>query len=126
MVKKAAETLRYGDEDLKEFRILVEEKIAETEERINYYLKQLNEHGQTEDAKVRGLDDGLNTIETERLSTMASRQKKLINHLRNALIRIENKSYGICRVSGNLISKQRLKAVPHATLSIKAKEAARH
>lgn len=126
MVKKAAETLRYGDEDLNEFRIIVEGKIAETEERLNYYLKQLSEHGQTEDAKVRGLDDGLNTIETERLSTMASRQKKLINHLRNALIRIENKSYGICRVSGNLISKQRLKAVPHATLSIKAKEAARH
>jgi len=126
MVKKATETLRYGDDDLNEFRILVEEKISETEERLNYYLKQLNEHGQTEDAKVRGLDDGLNTIETERLSTMASRQKKLINHLRNALIRIENKSYGICRVTGNLISKQRLKAVPHATLSIKAKEAARH
>jgi len=126
MVKKATETLRYGDEDLKEFRILVEEKIAEAEERLNYYLRLLNEHGQTEDAKVRGLDDGLNTIETERLSTMASRQKKLINHLRNALIRIENKSYGICRVTGNLISKQRLKAVPHATLSIKAKEAARH
>jgi len=126
MVKKATETLRYGDEDLKEFRILVTEKIAEAEERLNYYLRLLNEHGQTEDAKVRGLDDGLNTIETERLSTMASRQKKLINHLRNALIRIENKSYGICRVTGNLISKQRLKAVPHATLSIKAKEAARH
>ncbi len=126
MVKKATETLRYGDEDLNEFRILVEEKIAEAEDRLNYYLKQLNEHGQTEDAKVRGLDDGLNTIETERLSTMASRQKKLIDHLRNALIRIENKSYGICRATGNLISKQRLKAVPHATLSIKAKEAARH
>jgi len=126
MIKKATETLRYGDDDLQEFKVIIEEKIAEAEERLSYYLRQLTEHGQTEDAKVRGLDDGLNTIETERLSTMASRQKKLINHLRNAQIRIENKSYGICRVSGNLISKQRLKAVPHATLSIKAKEAARH
>lgn len=126
MVKKATETLRYGDKDLQEFKILVTEKIAEAEDRLAYYLKQLSDQGQTEDAKVRGLDDGLNTIESERLSTMASRQKKLINHLRNALIRIENKTYGICRVSGNLISKQRLKAVPHATLSIKAKEAAGH
>ncbi|HHB79200.1 MAG TPA: TraR/DksA family transcriptional regulator [Saprospiraceae bacterium] len=126
MVKKAAETLRYGDEELQEFKILIEEKIAEAEDRLTYYLQQLSEHGQTEDAKVRGLDDGLNTIESERLSTMASRQKKLINHLRNALIRIENKTYGICRSTGALISKERLKAVPHATLSIKAKEAAGH
>ncbi len=126
MTKKATESLRYSDEELQEFKLIVEEKIAEAEDRLAYYLKQLAEHGQTEDAKVRGLDDGLNTIESERLSTMASRQKKLIRHLRNALIRIENKSYGICRATGKLISKQRLRAVPHATLSIKAKEAAGH
>ena len=126
MTKKATESLRYSDEVLQEFKLIVEEKIAKAEDRLAYYLKQLSDHGQTEDAKVRGLDDGLNTIESERLSTMASRQKKLIRHLNNALIRIENKSYGICRATGNLISKQRLKAVPHATLSIKAKEAAGH
>lgn len=124
MVKKAVETLRYSDQELEEFRELLEERIAEADERLTYYLNQLRNHGQTEDAKVRGLDDGLNTIETERLSSIASRQKKLIRHLQNALIRIENKTFGICRVSGKLISKQRLRVVPHATLSIEAKEAA--
>jgi len=79
-------------------------------------------YSDNQDNKIKGLDDGLSTFESERLTTMASRQKKHIQHLENALIRIENKIFGICRVSGNLISKERLKAVPHATLSIDAKQ----
>ena len=66
--------------------------------------------------------DGLSTVESERLTTLAGRQRKLISHLENALIRIKNKVYGVCRESGVLISKERLMAVPHATLSIAAKQ----
>jgi RNA polymerase-binding transcription factor DksA len=69
-----------------------------------------------------GLEDGVGTNEKESLSNMASRQITYIQHLENALIRIENKSYGQCRVTGKLIPKERLRAVPHATLSIEAKE----
>ena len=90
-------------------------------EEYDYYMKQLSEMADNDDSKVKGLDDGIGTAENERLSNMAARQKKLVNHLENALIRIQNKVYGICRVTGKLISKQRLKAVPHATLSIDAK-----
>jgi len=72
--------------------------------------------------KTRYSDDELRTVEAERLSTMAARQRKHIQHLENALIRIDNKVFGICRATGKLISKERLKAVPHATLSIHAKQ----
>ena len=74
------------------------------------------------DAKIKGLDDGITTMDNEINANMAARQKKLIQHLDNALIRIQNKVYGICRESGKLISKERLRAVPHATLSIQAKQ----
>ncbi|MDV7399181.1 TraR/DksA C4-type zinc finger protein, partial [Arthrospira platensis SPKY1] len=75
------------------------------------------------DSKIRGLDDGTGTAENEQLYQMASRQQKLIQHLENALIRVHNKTYGICRATGKLISKERLKAVPHATLCMEAKKA---
>ena len=74
------------------------------------------------DAKIKGLDDGITTMENETTSNMAARQRKLIQHLENALIRIQNKAYGVCRETGKLISKERLRAVPHATLSIQAKQ----
>ncbi|MDV7402911.1 TraR/DksA C4-type zinc finger protein, partial [Arthrospira platensis SPKY1] len=74
------------------------------------------------DHKVKALDDGIGTAENERLSDMAGRQRKLIQHLENALVRIKNKTYGICRQTGELIAKERLRAVPHATLSIEAKQ----
>ena len=73
------------------------------------------------DAKVRGLDDGTGTAEKEQLMTLAGRQRKHIQHLENALLRVNNKVYGVCRETGNLISKERLLVVPHATLSIAAK-----
>lgn len=89
---------------------------------LEEYLQQIAEHGDSEDARVRGLDDATSTSQNERLYTMAARQRKYIQHLENAQLRIKNKTYGVCRETGELISKERLKAVPHATLSIKAKQ----
>ena len=74
------------------------------------------------ESKIKSIDDGPNSLETERMYTMAARQRSLIQHLENAKLRIQNKVYGICRQTGKLISKERLKAVPHATLSIEAKQ----
>lgn len=116
------EIIRYSDEELAEFDKLLVDKLAQAKEQLEYYLKQISEIGESSDSKVKGLDDGTSTVENERLYTMASRQKKLIQHLENARLRIENKVYGVCRVKGKLISKERLRAVPHATLSIEAKE----
>lgn len=113
---------RYSDEELNEFKALIEEKLEKAKSELNFYLQQLSDMADNPDAKIRGLDDGIGTAESERLSTMANRQKKYIQHLENALIRIQNKVYGICRKTGKLISKDRLKAVPHATLSIEAKQ----
>lgn len=113
---------RYSDAELEEFRDLIERKLKAAREQLEFYLEQLAETADSEDAKIKGLDDGVTTIERERLTTMAGRQKKLIQHLENALLRIENKVYGICRVTGKLIPKERLRAVPHATLSVEAKE----
>ncbi|MBT8221111.1 MAG: TraR/DksA family transcriptional regulator [Bacteroidia bacterium] len=121
-MKSVHNKTRYSDEELLEFRALIEKKITEGNEQLEFYLAQLNAQGTDSDAKIRGLDDGIGTRENERISTLASRQKKHLQHLENALLRIENKVYGICRVSGILISKERLKAVPHATLSISAKQ----
>lgn len=116
-----ADKSRYSDEELNEFKELIDKKLNRAKDQLNFYLSQLNESADNEDGKIRGLDDGIGTIENEQLNTMAARQVKLIQHLENALIRIQNKVYGVCRVTGKLISKQRLKAVPHATLSIEAK-----
>ena len=113
---------RYTDKELKEFEILIDEKIKQAEDQLNYYLNQLKEMGNNDDSKLKGLDDGTTTVESERVHTLAVRQNKLIRHLENAKLRIKNKVYGICRATGELISKERLKAVPHATLSVKAKE----
>ena len=116
-------TKRYSDEELAEFEQLIHEKISQAQEQLEYYLNQIKAMGANNDSKLKGLDDGTLTVESERISTMASRQRKLIHHLKNASLRIKNKVYGVCRDSGELISKERLRAVPHATLSIKAKEA---
>lgn len=113
---------RYSDAELDEFKVLIEEKLAQAKSQLNYYLVQLSDMADNPDAKIKGLDDGIGTLENERLSSMAARQQKLIQHLENALIRIRNKVYGVCRVTGKLIPKERLRAVPHATLSIEAKQ----
>ncbi len=116
------EIVRYTDAELQEFDQLLLEKLTQAKEQLEFYLQQISEIGQSDDSKIKGLDDGTSTVENERLYTMASRQRKLIQHLENARLRIQNKVYGVCRVTGKLISKERLRAVPHATLSIEAKE----
>ena len=113
---------RYSDDELDEFRVLIESKLVKAKKELNYYLAQLSDMADNPDAKVKGLDDGIGTAENERLTNMAARQQKLIQHLENALIRIQNKVYGVCRSTGKLIPKERLRAVPHATLSIEAKQ----
>ncbi|MCB0587555.1 MAG: TraR/DksA C4-type zinc finger protein [Phaeodactylibacter sp.] len=121
-MNQKAEKTRYSDEELEEFRVLIEKKLGRAQEQLQFYLDQLSELADNPDSKVKGLDDGIGTAESERLTNMAGRQRKHIQHLENALIRIRNKAYGVCRVTGKLISKERLRAVPHATLSIEAKQ----
>ena len=121
MSKEKSKT-RYTDEELGEFKALIDKKLRKAQEQLDFYLQQISDQAENQDSKIKGLDDGIGTAENERLINMAARQKKHIQHLENALIRIENKVYGICRETGNLISKERLKAVPHATLSIQAKQ----
>ncbi len=114
-------TTRYSDEELEEFKVLIEKKLDRAKRELEFYKNQLSEMADSADAKVRGLDDGTGAAENDRISILASRQQKYVSHLENALIRIENKAYGICRESGKLISKERLMAVPHTTLSMEAK-----
>ena len=116
------EKTRYSDEELDEFRTLIEKKLERAKEQLEFYMTQLSEMAEKGDAKIKGLDDGIGTAENERTTSLAARQKKHIQHLETALIRIQNKVYGVCRETGKLISKERLKAVPHATLSIAAKQ----
>ena len=117
-----AEKNRYSAKELEEFREIIDAKLSKANEELAYFRKQIEELAESPEAKVKGLSDGIGTVETERLYNLASRQRKLISHLENAKVRIINKTYGVCRESGVLISKARLKAVPHATLSIKAKQ----
>ena len=117
-----SEKTRYSDNELDEFRVLIEDKLEKARQQLDFYRQQLSDRADSGDAKVRGLDDGIGTAENERITNMATRQEKHIKHLENALIRVENKVYGICRETGKLISKERLRAVPHATLSIEAKQ----
>ena len=119
---ESTEISRFSDDELAEFRVLIEEKLAKAEQQLNFYLQQISDLADNPDSKLKGLDDASSTMESERLYTNAARQRKLIRHLENALIRIENKVYGVCRNTGKLISKERLRAVPHATLSIEAKQ----
>jgi RNA polymerase-binding transcription factor DksA len=113
---------RYSDEELAEFDALLIEKLAVAKEQLSFYEKQIQELGETESGKIPSIDDGTASYESERLQNMAARQKSLLQHLENARLRVKNKVYGICRESGLLISKERLRAVPHATLSIEAKQ----
>ena len=119
------EKTRYSDEELQEFKDLINKKMEVARDELRYYQEQIrkqDEHGGDTDYKFTGLEDGSATVEKEYLNQMAARQLQYISHLEKALMRIENKTYGICRSTGNLISKERLKAVPHATLSIDAKK----
>ena len=116
---------RYSDKELSEFKEIIHEKIGEAErdyELLKNTLAHRDEQG-TDDTSptFKVLEDGSDAMSREEIAQLASRQEKHIQNLKNALIRIENKTYGICRVTGKLIPKERLRSVPHATLSIEAK-----
>lgn len=116
--------IRYSDEDLEEFRILIEEKIAKAKHDLDEFVGNLNNSGNdTMDTAptFKNLEEGNLVLSKEENAQMASRLNKYIQNLEAALVRIENKTYGICRVTGKLIPKERLRSVPHATLSFEAK-----
>jgi DnaK suppressor protein len=119
------EKLSYSDKELKEFKSIILKKLEEArKELVNLQaaLNNANEHGTDDTASTfKMLEDGSDTLAKEEAGQLAVRQKKFIEQLENALIRIENKTYGICRVTGKLIPKERLRAVPHTTQSIEAK-----
>ncbi|HTN20379.1 MAG TPA: TraR/DksA C4-type zinc finger protein [Pelobium sp.] len=116
---------RYSDAELQEFKVLITDKLNSAKEELLNLTSSLsnpNKNGTDDTAGTyKTLEDGSATLEKEQLNQLAARQKKFIENLEAALVRIENKTYGICRETGNLIQKQRLMAVPHATLSIEAK-----
>jgi len=121
-----AEKTRYSDDELVEFKELILQKL---EKAIQDYelLKTTITHSESNDTEdtsptFKVLEEGAATLSKEEAGRLAQRQLKFIQHLRGALIRVENKTYGICRETGKLISKDRLRAVPHATLSIEAKQ----
>ncbi|MGY4539507.1 DnaK suppressor protein [Mucilaginibacter sp. UYNi724] len=115
---------KYNDNELVEFKQLIEEKIRVAREELNELagsLSAANSNG--DDAAIAGktLEDGSATFEKEQTNQLAGRQKKFIDQLEAALLRIQNKTYGICRETGKLIPAERLRAVPHTTLSMEAK-----
>lgn len=119
------DTKRYSDDDLQEFKSIILEKLNEAIEDVELLTSQLrNDNSGTNDTSrsFNIMEDGSLTLSREEMAIQASRQQKFIENLKNALIRIENKTYGICRVTGGLIKKERLKLVPHATMSIEAKQ----
>ena len=121
----ATPTQRYSDVDLAEFREIIQRKLDTAKKELAYLqglITRKDEGGDMDDARYMTMEDGSVSMEREQLSQMASRQITFIDHLEKALMRIENKTYGICRVTGKLIDKARLRAVPHATLSIEAKQ----
>jgi RNA polymerase-binding transcription factor len=119
------DTVRYSDKDLAEFKELIKEKIQKAQNDLELIRSAyMNDHDNgTEDTSptFKAFDEGSEVMSKESNSQLAIRQEKFIRDLKNALIRIENKTYGVCRVTGKLINKERLKLVPHATLSIEAK-----
>ncbi|MEP6617629.1 MAG: TraR/DksA C4-type zinc finger protein [Ginsengibacter sp.] len=118
-------THRYSDPELTEFRELIQRKLETAKKELGYLQGLITRKdemgGDDTDNRYMTMEDGSLSMEREQLSQMASRQITFIDHLEKAMMRIENKTYGICRVTGKLIDKARLRAVPHATLSIEAK-----
>ena len=116
---------RYSDSELNEFREIILKKLDAAKKELNYLqglITRKDESGDMDEGRYMTMEDGSVSMEREQLSQMASRQITFIDHLEKAMMRIEAKTYGICRVTGKLIDKARLRAVPHATLSIEAKQ----
>ena len=121
----AEERQRYSDSDLKEFKELIQQKIEKAEKDLMLIRESFinDQNNGTDDTSptFKAFEEGAETLSKEQNAILAGRQEKFVRDLKSALIRIENKTYGICRVTGKLIGKERLRAVPHATLSIEAK-----
>jgi RNA polymerase-binding transcription factor DksA len=114
------EKKRYTDEELEEFKALINQKLAQARKDIEILRSLLDNHDMTQ-TKIVTFEDSASTYSKESNLKLIGRLERFVRDLENALIRIENKTYGICRETGKLISKKRLMAVPHATLSIEAK-----
>lgn len=124
-LEHGAPSQRYSDPELMEFREIIVKKLDAAKKELNYLqglITRKDESGDMDEGRYMTMEDGSVSMEREQLSQMASRQITFIDHLEKAMMRIENKTYGICRVTGRLIDKARLRAVPHATLSIEAKQ----
>ena len=119
------EQIRYSDADLAEFKALIQAKLEKAKNDLELiksaYMNDLNNGTDDTSPTFKAFEEGSETMSKEANSQLAIRQEKFMRDLKNALIRIENKTYGICKVTGKLISKERLKIVPHATMSIEAK-----
>lgn len=118
------EKTRYSDEDLQEFKTLILGKLEEAKKDLELLKETMSQDNNgTDDTSptFKIIEDGTDTLTREETAQLAGRQEKFIQHLEAALIRIQNKTYGICRVTNKLIPKERLRVVPHATLSIEAK-----
>jgi len=125
MKTETTEKTRYSEADLQEFKGLLLDKLRIAKEELNSLATSLsspNANGTDDTAGTyKTLEDGSATLEKEQINQLAARQKKFIEQLEAALVRIENKTYGVCRETGRLIPKERLRAVPHTTLSMEAK-----
>ena len=121
----AVDTLRYSDADLAEFKELIINKINKAQADLDLiksaYMNDLNNGTDDTSPTFKAFEEGSETMSKEANSQLAIRQEKFIRDLKNALFRVENKTYGFCKVTGKLISKERLLVVPHATMSIEAK-----
>ena len=121
----AEDRQRYGDADLQEFKEVIQAKIDKAEKDLMLIRESFinDQNNGTDDTSptFKAFEEGAETLSKDQNAILAGRQEKFVRDLKNALIRIENKTYGICRVTGQLIPKERLMAVPHATLSIEAK-----
>jgi DnaK suppressor protein len=121
----AQEKSRYSDDELQEFKTLIKRKLEEANEDLTLLkgtLSLSDDHGTDDTGRTFNMmEDGSETLSREEVAQLAARQEKFIQSLHSALLRIENKTYGICRETGKLIQKERLMLVPHATLSIEAK-----
>ena len=119
------EQLRYSDADLAEFKALINAKLEKAKNDLDLiksaYMNDLNNGTDDTSPTFKAFEEGSETMSKEANSQLAIRQEKFMRDLRNALVRIENKTYGLCKVTGKLINKERLKIVPHATMSIEAK-----
>jgi DnaK suppressor protein len=121
-----SEKTRYADSELEEFRAIINDKLEKAfidYEQLKAALNNLDGNDTTDTSPTfKVLEEGATTMSKEEAGRLAQRQMKFIQHLKAALVRIENKTYGVCRETGALIPKERLRAVPHATLSIEAKQ----